>query len=242
MFEPSEHGFEGIMIVSHKHKFIFLKTAKTAGTSIEIALSKFVGDQDIVTPISAADEQIRRSLGYRGPQNFRVPCRQHSAVELCLAALRGRRKSFYNHMTADEARTLIGENIWNSYYKFCFERNPFDRVISLYYWCHKQEPRPTISQFIDGRQIELLSLRGLGVYTTGDGQIAVDKVGRYESLVDDLEEIRRTLGLSEPLNLPHAKAFHRKNGRHYSEDIDEHCRRKIEARFRREIELWNYQF
>ncbi|MEL6382956.1 MAG: chondroitin 4-O-sulfotransferase, partial [Cyanobacteria bacterium J06626_18] len=31
------------MIISHEYKFIFLKTRKTAGTSIEIALSKFCG-------------------------------------------------------------------------------------------------------------------------------------------------------------------------------------------------------
>ncbi|WP_275670288.1 hypothetical protein [Okeania hirsuta] len=40
------------MIISHKYKFIFLKTIKTSGTSIEIYLSRFCGDDDVITPIS----------------------------------------------------------------------------------------------------------------------------------------------------------------------------------------------
>ena len=31
------------MIISHEHKFIFLKTKKTAGTAIEAALSELCG-------------------------------------------------------------------------------------------------------------------------------------------------------------------------------------------------------
>ena len=48
------------MIISHKYKYIFLKTNKTAGTSIEIALSKHCDHNDIITPISAEDEAIRK--------------------------------------------------------------------------------------------------------------------------------------------------------------------------------------
>ncbi len=43
------------MIISHKHKFIFIKTRKTAGTSIEIFLSQFCGKNDILTPIGEGE-------------------------------------------------------------------------------------------------------------------------------------------------------------------------------------------
>ena len=37
-----------------KYKFIFIKTRKTAGTSIEYNLSKYLGKEDIITPTSEA--------------------------------------------------------------------------------------------------------------------------------------------------------------------------------------------
>ena len=46
------------MIVSHSRKFIFLKTRKTAGTSLEIALSKYCGPEDVLAPIDF-DEGMR---------------------------------------------------------------------------------------------------------------------------------------------------------------------------------------
>ncbi|MBM7587690.1 hypothetical protein JOC86_004264 [Bacillus pakistanensis] len=84
------------MIVSHRHKFIFLKAKKTAGTSIEISLSRYCGDKDIITPISPKDELIRKSIN-KFPQNHQ--CQTHQ---------------YYNHMSAAEVKGLIGEQIWNS--------------------------------------------------------------------------------------------------------------------------------
>jgi predicted chitinase len=43
------------MIISHKYKFIFIKTRKTAGTTIEYNLSKYLGNDDIIAPSDQAN-------------------------------------------------------------------------------------------------------------------------------------------------------------------------------------------
>src|SRR6266852_6489903 len=57
------------MIISHKYKLIFIKTVKTAGTSIEVFLSKQCGPMDIVTPIAPPVEghQSRNYEGFINP-------------------------------------------------------------------------------------------------------------------------------------------------------------------------------
>ena len=58
------------MIISHAHKFIFLKTKKTAGTSIELALSQLCGPDDVIPPITESDETLRAPGSE--PRNWRV--------------------------------------------------------------------------------------------------------------------------------------------------------------------------
>jgi len=53
------------VIISHKHRFIFLKTKKTASTSIEISLSRYCGENDVITPIELKDEKERKKLNLK---------------------------------------------------------------------------------------------------------------------------------------------------------------------------------
>ncbi len=70
------------MIINHKYKFIFIKSFKTAGTSLEIALSKFCNKNEIIKPIVKKDELIRRKLQYTGPQNYEGMTEHMSASEV----------------------------------------------------------------------------------------------------------------------------------------------------------------
>ena len=222
------------MIVNHKYRFIFLKTRKTAGTSIEIALSQFCDSKDIITPIWKPDESVRRELGFRGPQNYDLPLRFRGLTWFNTE----RHKQFFNHATAQFIRDNVGINVWDSYFKFCFERNPFDKAISRYYWkiC---EPRPDIADYLESAPTRLLS--DWDIYTIND-HIAVDFIGRYESLHEDLAIIRDKLGLDKQIILPRAKSGYRNNHEHYSRILNAKARARIEIVCAKEIAALDYRW
>lgn len=230
---------ERIMIISHKHKFIFIKTEKTAGTSIEIALSKFCGDEDIITPIVKEDEEVRQKYAGRGAQHYHVGFYRYTLKDWAKFFVKGKKRIFYNHIGAQEITQLIPADIWNSYYKFCFDRNPWDKVISWYYWTHKTDPKPSIKEFIQSGYAA--QVKGRCLYSIDD-KVAVDRVGMYEKLAEELSDISDYLNLPEELELPRSKGNFRKEKKSYRELLDEEDKEQIAKIFAREIEYFGYTF
>lgn len=228
------------MIVNHKYKFIFLKTRKTAGTSIEIALSQFCGPDDIITPITPIDEEKRQALGYRGPQNYQLDTRHYNAGDWMRRLFKGKHKQLTNHSTAAYVKGALDPNVWDSYFKFSFERDPFDKAISSYYWRTKKlDPRPPIAEFLS--TVPERRICNWDVYAIDD-DICVDFIGRYEKLNDDLAFVQDKLGLPGDITLEKTKAGHRKNRDHYSKVLDGESRQIIEKVCAREINALNYHW
>lgn len=227
------------MIISHKHKFIFIKTEKTAGTSLEIALSKFCGDQDVITPISPEDEAYRKELGYSSAQNFVVPKNRLSKMDR-LNSLLGRKKfQFFNHMDAVRVRKYVDSNIWDNYYKFAFERNPYDKLISWYYWKGGADKYQSLSKFIESG--DAAKLRGFDLYALNN-EIIVDDVYLFEDLDASLEKISQKLKLPETLKMPEKKLKGgvRKTKQHYSELLTKEDKEWVRKVFAREFANFNY--
>jgi len=213
-FVKWEGGERRIMIVSHKYRFIFVKTLKTAGTSIEVFLSPFCGPEDILTPISPQVEPHR-------PRNH---------------------DGFFNHMPAHEIRECVGHSVWNDYFKFCVERNPWDKVLSYYHMMnHRQNDTLAFDQFLRGTDFPI----NYPKYTEplDSGRIIVDRVLRYESLNAELTEVFGQLGIPFAGSLGvNAKSEYRTDRRPYREVYLPQQAERVRDLFAQEIALLRYEY
>ena len=227
------------MVISHKHKFIFIKTAKTAGTSIEVFLSKHCGPHDVVTPITP-------EVDGHCPRNYAA--RFNPLPELVSGANRPRdawrdflaRKKFYNHMTALLVQSRVPARVWRSYFKFCVERNPWEKVLSHYHMHAHRAGSLSLDQYFTTGNFPVNFPR----YTDRSGrEIIVDRVLRYENLNTELAEILAQLNIPFDGSLGiRAKSEYRTERKPYQVVFTEEQRRIIEQKFAREIELHGYRF
>ena len=229
------------MILSHKYKFIFIKTAKTAGTSIEVFLSRHCGPMDIVTPIAPPIEghQPRNYQGFINPipEILERPGKLFSALRHAITS----REKFYRHMPASEVQQRVPSRVWNSYFKFCVERNPWDKVLSHYHMHAAREGGSlSLDEYLARSRFPINHFR----YTDGSGaRIIVDRVVRYENLLAELAEVFSQLNISFNGTLGvAAKSEYRTDRRPYQEVFNDDQRKIVEEAFAKEIELHGYRF
>ncbi len=203
------------MIVSHKHRFIFIKTRKTAGTSLEVFLSTLCGAEDIVTPIQPHLEPHR--------------ARNH--------------EGFFNHMPGHAIRNAIGEDCWNSYFRFCVERNPWEKTLSYYHFINQQRMNGELSfeDYLDSADFCV----DHPAYTEPGNPdlLLVDRVLRYERLEHELGEVFAQLGIAYSGSLGiQAKSEFRTDRRPYQDVLSDTQAALIGVAFRQETRLFGYHY
>ena len=122
------------MIVSHRFRFIFIKNHKTAGSSMEMALGPLCGREDVIPPMELDD-----TAAFHRNFHAEKPLARAYVKSSLLRKLIDRHSPliapyYYEHMPATRVREIVGQEVWANYYKFCFERNPWDKVLSYYNW------------------------------------------------------------------------------------------------------------
>jgi hypothetical protein len=232
------------MIISHEHKFIFLKTKKTAGTAIEAALSALCGPLDVITPYREESEQDRKGPP---PQNYRIEHKLKPKRPLLRRLLMRPERyyhpsvGFYEHMPASLVRAYVGEEVWGSYFKFAFDRNPWDRQVSWYLYKTKTKRfRPSFERFMGNRRRAYVT--NYAQYTI-DSALAVDFVGRYESLEADLNKALQMAGVDRRLEVPRTNVTATRDGTlGYRSYYSDRTRELVADWYAPEIALLGYGF
>jgi hypothetical protein len=216
-----------LVIVSHEHGFVFMKTRKTAGTSVELALSRVCGEDDVITPVTDDDEALRRAGGGRGPQNFESPPNLG--------------RSAFNHMPVSMVRTMLGRKRFEAYFSFAIERNPWDAVVSLYHWRFRDGSPGSFGEYVASEAVATFAAKNQRIYRL-KGEVAVDRVLRYESLADELAAVWKELDLPGRPDLPHAKSGTRPRGPSYRSYYDDFSRQRVAGLFAAPIADLGYEF
>jgi hypothetical protein len=145
-------------------------------------------------------------------------------------------------------RIEIGEKQFNSYYKLGFVRNPWDRVVSLYFRKEGLQMRDlmTFDEFVEWIKYSSSTCihpvphtNQLDWLVDPHGNVLVDFIGKFEDLHNDWAIIADKLGLSK--ELPH-KNKNLSREKHYTEYYSKKAKEIIERKFTIDIEYFGYKF
>ncbi len=238
-------GYYPMTVISHQYRFIFIKTAKTAGTSVQMALEEICGPGDICAPLTKKKrprpgEESYTPRNYQGrfvPKFYRGEGRGFRILPELKELVRARK--YRSHMLATDVRWRLGRKMWDAYFKFTVERNPWDKVVSDYFWSQRHpENRIPFERWVrEGRW----SGSHFYIYTLG-GKVAMDRILRFENLEEELRQLFVDLGIDRPPDLPRAKSGFREGHRDYREVHTAYTREATAHEFHREIEYFDYSF
>jgi hypothetical protein len=118
------------MIISKKNKFVFLKTPKTGGSSLEFYLSQFCGKEDTLTPLLPSEEKIKKKLNLLNCRNYKI--RKFNISNLSKFKI-SKKVVLNDHSSLKVLENDLRLNL-NQYYIFALVRNPYDWIVSFFLW------------------------------------------------------------------------------------------------------------
>jgi len=158
-----------------------------------------------------------------------------------------------HHLSAREVIDRIGMDRWNAAYKFTLVRNPWDKVVSHYEYRRKKNKTELASRniaFSDWVKMTYGEKKNSFYYDNprsfqpqvdwlkdAEGKISLDYIGKFESINEDFEHIRKVLGLQA--TLPHLNASKRAS---YHAYYDAETRDIVAHWFREDIRAFGYNF
>lgn len=158
-----------------------------------------------------------------------------------------------SHLPATRMRDLVGSRNWVRMYTFSFVRNPFSRILSLYYYRSKAGQIPScwgFSEFVlrmaeaDAEtpyfRYPFTRSNACDFILAEDGTVLVDDIFRFEDRTAALESIAERIGIGNIANIRLQAAT--PPGTDYRRAYDKKTRELVESFAYRDLEMFEYEF
>lgn len=208
-------------MISHKYRCIFVHIPKTGGTSIE----------DLIWPERHELSENELWMGFIDKYHNKY---QTGGLQ---------------HLLAKQIRSEIGASTFDSYFKFAFTRNPWDKVVSQFTYMSIRED---LREFIGMKQgdcfkkyLELIAKKKhvqwepqINFIFNDNGDFLIDYLGRFESFNRSVETIASRVNINYEA-IPHSNKGKRTNYQNY---YDTESIERVREMYANDIKLLAYDY
>ena len=207
------------MIISHRHQFLFFAVPKTGTHAVREALREHMGDEDL----EQAGLFVKKRLPF--PEFDGVP---------------------HGHLTTQMIRPVLGDEMFERYFKFAFVRNPFDRFVSYCAFMTRDRdifqrtPQAIMQHFllVEPPEKHILFQPQHTVLADGNGRLLTDMVGRVEDMQSSYDAICARIGIP-------SRALEQVNGSRrgdYRQYYTPQLKDAVASRYALDLQLFGYEF
>jgi len=225
-----QHGLHNMasdptMIVSFSHNYIFIRTKKTASSTIETVLRNSLQPGDIA---------VGQTAQFTDDRNRRFDLNE---------------KDLFAHMKAHDIQAGVSPEFWGGAFKFTSERHPYEKAVSLAFYRYGKRERIAAKKgkvlsedfaVVLDQTVRTRLYRSFNFYAI-DGQVIVDDFIRHEKLETDLERIGKRLNIEIPQQLPRKKTSYKLDERSAAEILSGKQKQIIRDTCREEFDLLGYR-
>jgi len=196
-------------MISHDKEFIFIHIPKTSGNSLSVYLKPHVINGSKI---------IRRNSKMGKSQGIDIICEKYRCD------IKHKSIIYYKKIYPSE---------YNKYFKFTIVRNPYDRLISLYFWTRPngEFTKENFSVFLKK------NIKSQVSFIMDNGSICMDFICKFENIEDDIKKVMNILSIQYTDKYPHINSSRHK---HYMDYYDDDLINIVNNKFSDDFNMLGY--
>ena len=219
--------------INHDKKVVFFHIMKNCGIFIRENLQKYYGFENF---LCLRDDHIEFS-------KTDISLNKNKQLSFCSNV------GIYNYYTSSiliSDMMDMDENLWKSYYKFCFCRNPYDRVVSAYNYIMETEKLNidfeiylNMKNIVSENEYAHVFLSQKSHVIDNNGIPVMNFIGRFENFENDFKLILSNIGFTEIIH--NSKPKNKREHNYYKTYYNENVLKIVNELFKEDFDYFNYK-